>query len=144
MEVICAVLAGLVLLILHVLTFYFIFGYVKRLIVCSKKIDALVTEVSAGVEIHEDSETGKVTYEDVYLVTFEYEYQGKKYHSNHQYSKHCMYIENTEAIIKINPHHPAESWTKGELKEIFLLSLSLPLYAFFDYLYYLIVFQHML
>ena len=80
MEVIFAVLAGLVLLILHVLTFYFIFGYVKRLIVCSKKIDALVTEVSAGVEIHEDSETGKVTYEDVYLVTFEYEYQGKKYH----------------------------------------------------------------
>ena len=141
MEVICAVLAGLVLLILHVLTFYFIFGYVKRLIVCSKKIDALVTEVSAGVEKHEDSETGKVTYEDVYLVTFEYEYQGKKYHSNHQYSKHCRYIANKKAIIKINPHHPAQSWTKGELKEIFLLSLSLPLYAFFDYLYYIIVFR---
>ena len=141
MEVICAVLAGLVLLILHVLTFYFIFGYVKRLIVCSKKIDALVTEVSAGVEKHEDSETGKVTYEDVYLVTFEYEYQGKKYHSNHQYSKHCRYSENQKAVIKINPHHPAQSWTKGELKEIFLLSLSLPLYVFFDYLYYVIVFR---
>ena len=139
MEVIFAVLAGLVLLILHVLTFYFIFGYVKRLIVCSKKIDALVTEVSAGVEIHEDSETGKVTYEDVYLVTFEYEYQGKKYHSHHQYSKHCRYIANTKAIIKINPHHPAESWTKDEWIDLFKVSAILPVFAFFDYLYYIIV-----
>ena len=141
MDVVFAALPGLVLLIFHVVTFYVMIGYIRRMIVCSQKMDALVTEVSEGVEKHEDSETGKVTYEDVYLVTFEYEYQGKKYHSHHQYSKHCRYIANTKAIIKINPHHPAESWTKGELKEIFLLSLSLPLYVFFDYLYYVIVFR---
>ena len=140
MEIVGAVLAGLFLLILHVLTFAFMIGKIKRKIVCTETVDAWIDSVTLEETEYEDSKTGEVKREDSYSVVFIYDYYGQTYKSSHLYSKHCRYISDQYTKIKINPHNPRESWTKGELRDVLILSLAIPLYAFFDYLYIICVF----
>jgi hypothetical protein len=105
------------------------------MIVCTETIVAKVKYVDEKQHKHEDSKTGKVTYDYSYDVTFQYDYNGQIYESEHNYSKHCRYSKNQNTDIKINPHNPEESWTKGELIDILKLSLSIPLLVFFDLIY---------
>ena len=141
MDVIVPVLIGLVLVSIHALTLFVMMGYIKRIILCTKKIDAMVKSVTEEVHKHEDSQTGKTEYDYSYLVTFKYDYNGQTYESSHNYSDHCRYIKNQNTIIKINPHNPRESWTKGELKDLLIISLIIPVLAFFDYVYIICVFK---
>ena len=141
MGVVGAVLAGLVLLVFHVLTLFVMIGDMKRLILCTNTVDAQVEDVTEEVHRYKDSKTGKVKHKRSYRVAFQYDYNGQTYKSFHVYSKHCRYSENQDTEIKINPHNPEESWTKGELKDLFIISLSIPLYVFFDYVYIMAVFN---
>lgn len=141
MDYVFKYLPGVVLAILHVAFLWAMLGYIKRLLFCTKKVDATVESVSEHVHKHEDSETGKTTYDYSYIVRFAYEYNGKNYESSHKYSKHAHYSKGSKASIKINPLKPRESWTKYEFKDLFILSLSIPLLAFFDYLYIICCFR---
>ncbi len=141
MEIVGLVLAGLVLLIFNILTFYVLIDDIKTMIVCTQKIVARVKTITQERHRHKDSKTGRVKTEYSYRVTFEYEYQGQTYESFHTYSKHCRYSENQNTAIKINPHNPEESWTKEELKSLIIVSFMIPVLAFFDYLYIIIFSQ---
>lgn len=134
------VLAGSVLGIFQVLTLFAIIRNIKRMVVCTKKVDAWVESVTEEVKKHKDSKTGKVKRKYSYDVTFKYDYNSRTYTSTHVYEKRCSYFNNQDTEIKINPHNPSESWTKGELKDILSLFLLIPLYVFFDYLYIICVF----
>lgn len=127
---------GIILAVFHVLFLWAIISKLKRLLLCTKKVDATVKSVYEHEHEHKDSETGKRTYTYTYEVTFGYEYNGKTYESSHEYSKHAHYFKNQETYIKINPLKPEESWTKYEIGELLALSLSIPLLAFFDLIYY--------
>lgn len=130
-----AVIVGLILLFFHLLILCVILGNLKRMIVCTETIVAKVKYVDEKQHKHEDSKTGKVKYDYSYEVTFQYDYNGQIYESEHNYSNHCRYSKNQNTDIKINPHNPEESWTKGELIDILKLSLSIPLLVFFDLIY---------
>lgn len=135
------VLAGSVLGIFQVLTLVAMIRDIKRMIVCTKKVDARVESVTEKEKEYKDSKTGKVKRKYSYIVTFKFDYNGQTYESSHVYSKRCSYFKNQDTEIKINPHNPSESWTKGELKDFLSLFLLVPLYVFFDYLYIICVFK---
>lgn len=132
---------GIILAVLHVLFLWAILSNLKRLICCTKKVDATVESVSEHEHKHKDSDSGKITYKYTYSVIFEYDFNGKHYESTHVYSNHAHYSKGSETYIKINPLKPEESWTKHEFKDLFALSLAIPVLAFFDYLYIMINFQ---
>ena len=136
-----AVLAGSVLAIFQVLTLFAIIRDIKRMIVCTEKVDARVESVTEEEKEYKDSKTGKVKRKYSYRVTFRFEYNGQTYTSTHVYEKRCSYFKNQDTEIKINPRKPGESWTKGELKDLLSLFLLIPLYVFFDYLYIICVFE---
>ena len=136
-----AVLAGSVLGMFQVWTLFAMIRDIKRMIVCTKKVDARVESVTEEEKEYKDSKTGKVKRKYSYRVTFKYDYNGQTYTSTHVYAKRCSYFKNQDTEIKINPHKPSESWTKGELKDFLSLFLLVPLYAFFDYLYIICVFK---
>ena len=130
-----AIIVGLILLLFHVLFLYCIFGYIKRIIVCTEKIYAKVTSVEEDENEHKDSKTGKITYTYSYKTFFKYDYNGQTYETTQTYDKNRRYDRGDEPLIKINPHNPKEIWTKGEFIDLLKLSLALPLLAFFDLLY---------
>lgn len=53
---------------------------------------------------------------------------------------HCRYCKNSNTEIKINPHKPKESWTKGELKDILSIALFIPVLVFLNFLYIVSIF----
>lgn len=134
-------LIGLLLLIFNVLVLYVIISDIKRIIVCTKKVDARIKTVSERVDEHKDSETGKIEYRYSYDVTFEYDYNGQTYKTTKNYSKRNGYDRGVVAEIKINPHKPEEIWTKGELKGLILVCFLIPIFAFFDYVYVMFCFE---
>ena len=117
------------------------FGYIKRMIVCSEKIYAKVKSVEEDEDKHKDSKTGKTVYTYSYKTFFEYEYNGQTYEATQTYDKNSRYAKGDEPLIKINPHNPKEIWTKGEIIDLLKLSLALPLYAFFDLIYISVFFS---
>ena len=137
-----AIIVGLILLLFHVLFLYCIFGYIKRIIVCTEKIYAKVTSVEEDENEHKDSKTGKITYTHRYKTFFKYDYNGQTYETTQTYGKNRRYDRGDEPLIKINPHNPKEIWTKGEFIDLLKLSLALPLLAFFDLLYIGVNFYH--
>ena len=141
MEYVGLVLAGSVLLIFHVLTLFVMIQDIKRMISCTEIVDAKVETITVKRHRHKDSKTGKTKTKRSYEVTFQYDYNGQTYESFHTYSKRCRYSENEITNIKIDPHDPEESWTKGELESLIIVSLMIPVLAFFDYLY-IIIFSH--
>ena len=86
-----AVIVGLILLFFHLLILCVILGNLKRMIVCTETIVAKVKYVDEKQHKYEDSKTGKVKYDYSYDVTFQYNYNGQIYESEHNYSKHCRY-----------------------------------------------------
>ena len=136
-----AIIIGFILLLFHVLTFYFMFGYIKRMIVCSEKIYAKVTRVEEDENKHKDSKTGKTVYTYSYKTYFKYDYNGQTYEATKTYDKRSRYDRGDEALIKINPHNPKEIWANGEIIDLLKLSLALPLYAFLDLIYIATVFD---
>ncbi len=129
------ILVGLFLLLLHVLVFYFMFDYIKRIILCSEKVYAKVTSVEEDENKHKDSKTGKTVYTYSYKTFFKYDYNGQTYEATKTYDKSRRYDRGDEPLIKINPHNPKEIWTNGEIIDLLKLSCALPLFAFFDLLY---------
>ena len=140
MEHIFAIFFGVILVIINLLTLSVMIGKIKRMISCTKKIVAKVTSVQEEIDKDEDSETGKVKYKYSYRVTFKYDYNGNAYESEHTYNNHCRYCKNSNTEIKINPHKPKESWTKGELKDVLAIALFIPVLLFLNYLYIITVF----
>ena len=137
-----AIIVGLILLLFHVLFLYCIFGYIKRIIVCTEKIYAKVTSVEEDENEHKDSKTGKITYTYSYKTFFKYDYNGQTYETTQTYDKNRRYDRGDEPLIKINPHNPKEtSGLKGDISTLLGLSLSIPLFAFFDFIYLSILSQ---
>jgi len=130
-----AIIVGLILFGLQALIFYFIITDIIRINACSERVNAKVKSVTEEQEKHKDSKTGKTEYRYSYKVTFEYNYNGQTYESTCNYSNHCRYSRGDAAEIKINPRKPEETWTKDELKTLLGLSLSIPLFLFFDLIY---------
>ena len=141
MDYVYKYLPGVVLAIFHVGFLWAILSNLKRLICCTKKVDATVKSVSEHEHKHKDSDSGKITYSYTYKVIFEYDFNGKHYESIHEYSKHAHYSKGNKTYIKINPLKPSESWTKHEFKDLFVLSLAIPVLAFFDYVYIMAAFM---
>lgn len=140
MDHIGAILAGLVLLTLQVLTYYFLIIKIKAMITCSKTINAKVGSVTEETKRYRDSKTDKVEYRYYYTVKFYYDYNGQTYETTRSYSDRCKYSTGYNATIKINPNNPKETWMSDEIKDLLAFVLSIPLYAFFDLLYIGIVF----
>ena len=130
-----AIIVGLILFGLQALIFYFIITDIIRIHACSERVNGKVKSVTEEQEKHKDSKTGKTEYSYSYKVTFEYNYNGQTYESTRNYSNHCRYSRGDDAEIKINPRKPEETWTKDELKNLLGLSLSIPLFLFFDLIY---------
>ena len=85
---------------------------------------------------YEDSKTGKTEYRYYYEVTFTYDYNGQVYDTTRTYSDRSKYSNGDNPTIKINPHNPKEtSGLKGDISTLLGLSLSIPLFAFFDFIY---------
>ena len=101
MDYVGLVLAGLVLLIFHVLTLFVMIQDIKRMISCTEKVDAKVETITVKRHRHKDSKTGKTKTTRSYEVTFQYDYNGQTYESFHTYSKRCRYSENEITNIKI-------------------------------------------
>ena len=141
MDYVYKYLPGIILAIFNLGFLWAILSNLKRLICCTKKVDAIVKSVSEHEHKHKDSKTGKTKYSYTYTVIFEYDFNGKHYESTHNYSNHAHYSKGNKTDIKINPLKPEESWTKHEFKDLFALSLAIPVLAFFDYLYIMINFQ---
>ena len=53
------IIVGLILLLFHVLFLYCIFGYIKRIIVCTEEVYAKVKSVEEDENKHKDSKTVK-------------------------------------------------------------------------------------
>ena len=130
------IVVGIILLLIQVLILYFIITSIKRMIVCTEKVVAKVTSVIEEKKRHEDSKTGKTEYRYYYEVTFEYDYNGQEYDTTRTYSDRSKYSKGDNPTIKINPHNPKEtSGLKGDIRTLLGLSLSIPLFAFFDFIY---------
>ena len=138
--IIIAIIVGLLLGIFHVLLFAVIIKDIKSMILCTKEVDARVKTVQQELKEYEDSQTGKTKYEYSYTVHFVYEHDGQTYESFKNYSKKCRYFRGQETSIKINPHNPEEIWTKGELKGLLTVSLSIPIFVIIDWFYIMCVF----
>ena len=80
MDYVGLVLAGLVLLIFHVLTLFVMIQDIKRMISCTEKVDAKVETITVKRHRHKDSKTGKTKTTRSYEVTFQYDYNGQTYH----------------------------------------------------------------
>ena len=131
-----AIVVGIILLLIQVLILYFIITGIKSMIVCTEKVVAKVTSVIEEKKRHEDSKTGKTEYRYYYKVTFKYDYNGQEYNTTRTYSDRSKYSNGDNPTIKINPHNPKEtSGLKGDISTLLGLSLSIPLFAFFDIIY---------
>ena len=136
------IVVGIILLLIQVLILYFIITSIKSMIVCTEKVVAKVTSVIEEKKRHEDSKTGKTEYRYYYEVTFKYDYNGQVYDTTRTYSDRSKYSNGDNPTIKINPHHPKETWgIKGDINTLLGLSLSIPLFAFFDLIYLSILSQ---
>ena len=130
------IVVGIILLLIQLLILYFIITGIKRMIVCTEKVVAKVTSVIEEKKRHEDSKTGKTEYRYYYEVTFTYDYNGQVYDTTRTYSDRSKYSKGDNPTIKINPHNPKEtSGLKGDISTLLGLSLSIPLFAFFDFIY---------
>ena len=130
------IVVGIILLLIQVLILYFIITSIKRMIVCTEKVVAKVTSVIEETKRYEDSKTGKTEYRYYYEVTFKYDYNGQEYNTTRTYSDRSKYSKGDNPTIKINPHNPKEtSGLKGDISTLLGLSLSIPLFAFFDIIY---------
>ena len=130
------IVVGIILLLIQVLILYFIITSIKSMIVCTEKVVAKVTSVIEEKKRHEDSKTGKTEYRYYYEVTFTYDYNGQEYDTTRTYSDRSKYSKGDNPTIKINPHNPKEtSGLKGDISTLLKLSLSIPLFAFFDLIY---------
>ena len=130
------IVVGIILLLIQLLILYFIITGIKRIIVCTKEVAAKVTSVIDEEKRYEDSKTSKTEYRYYYNVTFEYDYNGQEYNTTRTYSNRSKYSKGDNPTIKINPHNPKEtSGLKGDISSLLGLSLSIPLFAFFDFIY---------
>ena len=130
------IVVGIILLLIQLLILYFIITGIKSMIVCTEKVVAKVTSVIEEKKRYEDSKTGKTEYRYYYEVTFKYDYNGQEYNTTRTYSDRSKYSNGDNPTIKINPHNPKEtSGLKGDISTLLGLSLSIPLFAFFDIIY---------
>ena len=130
------IVVGIILLLIQLLILYFIITGIKSIIVCTKEVAAKVTSVIEDERRYEDSKTGKTEYKYYYETTFEYDYNGQEYETTRTYSDRSKYSKGDTPTIKINPHNPKEtSGLKGDISTLLGLSLSIPLFAFFDLIY---------
>ena len=130
------IIVGIILLLIQLLVLYFIIAGIKKIIVCTKEVAAKVTSVIDEQKRYEDSKTGKTEYRYYYNVTFKYDYNGQEYNTTRTYRDRCIYSKGDNPTIKINPHNPKEtSGLKGDISTLLGLSLSIPLFAFFDIIY---------
>ena len=130
------IIVGIILLLIQLLVLYFIIAGIKKIIVCTKEVAAKVTSVIDEQKRYEDSKTGKTEYRYYYNVIFKYDYNGQEYNTTRTYRDRCIYSKGDNPTIKINPHNPKEtSGLKGDISTLLGLSLSIPLFAFFDIIY---------
>ena len=130
------IIVGIILLLIQLLVLYFIIAGIKKIIVCTKEVAAKVTSVIDEQKRYEDSKTGKTEYRYYYNVTFKYDYNGQEYNTPRTYRDRCIYSKGDNPTIKINPHNPKETGgLKGDISTLLGLSLSIPLFAFFDLIY---------
>ncbi|WP_281085992.1 DUF3592 domain-containing protein [Eubacterium ruminantium] len=130
------IIVGIILLLIQLLVLYFIIAGIKKIIVCTKEVAAKVTSVIDEQKRYEDSKTGKTEYRYYYNVTFKYDYNGQEYNTTRTYRDRCIYSKGDNPTIKINPHNPKETGgLKGDISTLLGLSLSIPLFAFFDLIY---------
>ena len=130
------IIVGIILLLIQLLVLYFIIAGIKKIIVCTKEVAAKVTSVIDEQKRYEDSKTGKTEYRYYYNVTFKYDYNGQEYNTTRTYRDRCIYSKGDNPTIKINPHNPQETGgLKGDISTLLGLSLSIPLFAFFDLIY---------
>ena len=123
-------------MLIQLLVLYFIIAGIKKIIVCTKEVAAKVTSVIDEQKRYEDSKTGKTEYRYYYNVTFKYDYNGQEYNTTRTYRDRCIYSKGDNPTIKINPHNPKETGgLKGDISTLLGLSLSIPLFAFFDLIY---------
>ncbi|WP_173472320.1 DUF3592 domain-containing protein [Eubacterium ruminantium] len=130
------IIVGIILLLIQLLVLYFIIAGIKKIIVCTKEVAAKVTSVIDEQKRYEDSKTGKTEYRYYYNVIFKYDYNGQEYNTTRTYRDRCIYSKGDNPTIKINPHNPKETGgLKGDISTLLGLSLSIPLFAFFDLIY---------
>ena len=130
------IIVGIILLLIQLLILYFIIAGIKKIIVCTKEVAAKVTSVIDEQKRYEDSKTGKTEYRYYYNVIFKYDYNGQEYNTTRTYRDRCIYSKGDNPTIKINPHNPKETGgLKGDISTLLGLSLSIPLFAFFDLIY---------
>ena len=136
MDLVAHIAVGIILGIFHVLLLCVIIGNTKRMLVCTKTVDAKVRSVEEKLKEYKDSKTGRTKTKYHYRVFLRYDYKGQTYDACHNYIKHCPYFKGQETYLKINPFKPTDSWAKGEFLDILKVSLCIPVLVFFDLLYY--------
>ena len=115
------IIFGISLLICDRVAIFVISGRIRRFLVCTKEVEARVTDINKSYTEDVDPETGKKTRDYDYTVFFSYEYNGKSYEAERFINKSCSYSKNQKTKIKINPNHPENSkdcLIKGDLFEL--------------------------